>query len=107
MSYNHKMHLSPPSSPTLVSGLLLCQDIRFHMKVIDGFDDVDANQGQTAKVPLVKDADVEGRGIQLLLGQVLGEHMQDKATKFSTMRHSDNTIRPRDVVTPQSDHETW
>ena len=88
------MHLSPPSSPTLVSGLLLCQDIRFHMKVIDRFDDMDANQGQTAKVPLVKDADVEGRGIQLLLGQVLCEHMQDKATKFSTMRCGDTTIRP-------------
>ena len=88
------MHLSPPSSPTLVSGLLLCQDIRFHMKVIDGFDDVDTNQGQTAKVPLVKDADVEGGGIQLLLGQVLCEHMQDKATNFSTMRRGDTTIRP-------------
>ena len=49
------------------------------MEVFEGFDDVGANQGQTAKVPLVKDTDVEGRGIQLLPGQAL---CVDKVTKF-------------------------
>ena len=52
------------------------------MEVFEGFDDVGANQGQTAKVPLVKDTDTEGRGVQLLSGQALCNHKQDKVTKF-------------------------
>ena len=41
------------------------------MEVLEGLDDMSTNQGHAAKTPLVQDADIEGRGIQLLLGQVL------------------------------------
>ena len=41
------------------------------MEVLEGLDDMSTNQGYAAKTPLVQDADIEGRGIQLLLGQVL------------------------------------
>lgn len=41
------------------------------MEVLEGLDDVSTNQRHAAEAPLVQDADVEGRGIQLLLGQVL------------------------------------
>ena len=64
------------------------------MEVFEGLDDVGANQGQTAKVPLVKDMDVEGRGIQLLPGQELCDNKQDKATKLLKAFNYDS-------VTPQ------
>ena len=41
------------------------------MEVLEGFDDMSTNQGHAAKTPLVQDTDVEGRGIQLLFGQIL------------------------------------
>ena len=41
------------------------------MEVLEGLDDMSTNQRHAPEAPLVQDADVEGRGIQLLLGEVL------------------------------------
>ena len=52
------------------------------MEVLEGLDDMSTNQRHAAKAPLVQDADVEGRGIQLLLGQVLCIVCEKKALKI-------------------------
>ena len=56
---------------TLHGSLLLWGEHRFHVEVFERLDDMGADHGLASEAPLVQDANIQGRGIQLLLGQVL------------------------------------
>ena len=64
------------------------------MEVLEGFDDMSTNQGHAAETPLVQDADVERRGIQLLFGQILCACVWKKATEFLTLLRCETVTSP-------------
>ena len=59
-------------SHTLESCSLFCRQDWIHVEVLERFNDVRAHHGHAPKTTLVQDTDVEGWGIEFLLGQVLG-----------------------------------